>query len=146
MKLIVLNILFSLIMSPIVVEAPPVEKKQIQGKGIYQYHPDQMPKFLFFPKEKARWEGEKITAKEWELLTSVQKTGFITEYIEEIEKNFYISVQIDPLDYMIGLNGRAEDCKDQCLNKTITSFIDEFLEYEGIVLRGKPPDSAPSPF
>ena len=135
MKFVALNLIFCLIMSPIVTQDPSVDEP-LEGKGIFQYNPDGIQEFWFFPKDKARWDGASITAKEWNLLTKTQKTGLIVEYIEELERTLYIVLQIDAMKYMIGLDNYVDECEDQeCLQRTMISFIDELLEYEGIVLR-----------
>lgn len=46
----------------------------------YEYNSDNIPDICFFPANKARWDGSKITVKEWPMLTDFQKTMFIAEY------------------------------------------------------------------
>jgi len=54
---------------------------------IYEYSRDNIPETCFFPVDKARWDGSKITTKEWQMLTDFQKITFISEYIQEKKQN-----------------------------------------------------------
>ena len=59
-----------------------------KNKGtIYEYTRDNIPGICFFPADKARWDGSKVTAKEWHMLTDFQKIMFISEYIQEKKQN-----------------------------------------------------------
>jgi len=97
----------------------------------YEYSQDNIPDVCFFPIDKARWDGSKITAKEWKMLTDFQKTMFISEYIEELEKGYKTSIDINGWDYLIALNGFADACKDECLNELMTRVIKELLIEQG---------------
>ena len=58
-----------------------------ENKGTnYEYDNEDPLGVCFFPVEKARWDGYKITNKNWHQLTDFQKTMFLTEATEEIEK------------------------------------------------------------
>jgi hypothetical protein len=102
---------------------------------IYAYSSDDIPDICFFPKDKARWDGSKITAKEWQMLTDFQKTMFISEYVKELEKAHKKSININGWDYLIALNGFADSCKNKCLNEPMTRVIEELLIEHGKIKR-----------
>jgi hypothetical protein len=65
-----------------------------QNKGsIYEY--DDPPDVCFFPVDKARWGGYKVTIGDWEKLTDFQKTMFVSEAVEEIKRNEKGKVAVD---------------------------------------------------
>ncbi len=64
-----------------------------KNKGTaYEYSNDNIPDICFFPVEKARWDGYKVTNKNWSALTDFQKTMFIGEWVEETEKNENVTI------------------------------------------------------
>ena len=60
----------------------------------YEYDSNNIPDVCFFPVEKARWDGYKVTNKNWNQLTDFQKTMFISEAAEEIERNEKVTVDL----------------------------------------------------
>jgi maltose-binding protein MalE len=71
---------------------------------IYEY--DEPPAVYFFPADKAKWDGYKITASVWHKLTDGQKVAFIEEGAKEIERNEGVKVVIkDEPMLLIGING-----------------------------------------
>jgi len=61
--------------------------------NIYRY--DQAPYFWFFPKAWAKWDGYKITNKNWNQLSDYQKLKFILEGIQEIEGKQAVAIKIN---------------------------------------------------
>lgn len=76
-----------------------------QNKGsVYQYG-DDIPDVCFFPIDKARWNGYGVTAAKWSQLTDFQKTMFISEGAEEIERSEDVKVTIkDGWRLLIAIN------------------------------------------
>jgi hypothetical protein len=62
--------------------------------SVYKSHSNKLPDVCFFPREKAFWDGYRVTNKNWEQLTDDQKTRFIAEGIEEIQRNETLFVAI----------------------------------------------------
>ncbi|MEI8175655.1 MAG: hypothetical protein WCG78_02185 [Candidatus Omnitrophota bacterium] len=59
----------------------------------YDYDESDKPPVWFFPKEGARWDGNKITSHEWFQLAGQQKDMFITEGIAELERTRNVVVE-----------------------------------------------------
>jgi len=131
MKLFSLSLVLFLIMAPMV--TPEVTIGELPG-GIYKYDKNNPPEVWFFPADKARWDGAKITAKDWHMLSNFQKVVFINEYIEYFGQRFYITIKgIDAYSYSISLDNFADECKGGCLKKPMTGFIEELLAQDGIL-------------
>lgn len=60
----------------------------------YEYDSNNIPDVCFFPVEKARWDGYKVTNKNWNQLTDFQKTMFISEAADEIQRNEKVTVDL----------------------------------------------------
>jgi len=60
--------------------------------NIYRY--DEPPAICFFPKEKAKWDGYKITNKDWAQLNDYLKFMFILEAVRELEKKKSVMIGI----------------------------------------------------
>ena len=58
----------------------PMPRKQewfpLNKGTIYDYGDESIHKVFFFPVDEARWDGSKITPKEWRMLTDFQKVAF----------------------------------------------------------------------
>ncbi|MDD5120146.1 MAG: hypothetical protein PHR84_02410 [Candidatus Omnitrophica bacterium] len=52
------------------------------------------PEICFFPKDKAKWDGYRVTNKNWGRLTDYQKLMFIFEGSKEIEKKKAVIVSL----------------------------------------------------
>jgi len=99
--------------------------------SIYSYREDDIPQVFFFPKEKARWDGSKVTMREWYMLTDLQKEKFVSEYIGELRKQCNCAVEVMGLDYMRALNVFSVYSNNKSLNTPSTKFIDRMLEGQG---------------
>ncbi|MDD5466076.1 MAG: hypothetical protein PHP73_07060 [Candidatus Omnitrophica bacterium] len=53
--------------------------------NIYRYN--RVPHICFFPAAQAKWDGYKVTNKDWDQLDEYQKLVFILEGVKELEKN-----------------------------------------------------------
>lgn len=70
---------------------------------IYEY--DEPPDICFFPIDEAHWNGYEITNQNWNQLTDFQKVMFISEAVEEIERNEQTEIEeIDGWRFLIALN------------------------------------------
>lgn len=113
---------------------PQDNKNQDQG-SIYNYDEKNPPVVFFFPPEKARWDGNKVTMKEWYTLTDLQKEKFVNEYFGELERQYRESLEGIGLDYLNALNVFSYYSNDRSMNQPSTKFIKEML-----VAQGKLPD------
>ena len=99
--------------------------------SIYSYDENDMPEVFFFPKDKARWDGSKVTMKEWYLLTDLQKQRFITEYMEKLKKQYDGALEVMGLDYLRALNLFSVYSNDKTINMPSTRIIDKMLSGQG---------------
>jgi len=77
---------------------------------IYEYSQDNIPDVCFFPVEKARWDGYKVTNNNWSQLTDFQKTMFISEAAEEIRGNERVIVDLkDSRGILVAMNKTVAD-------------------------------------
>lgn len=102
---------------------------------IYAYNPDDLPEFFFFPKDKARWDGSKITMREWYMLTDLQKEKFIKEYMGELQAQYDNPINIMIADYLKALNVFSYYSNDKTMNEPSTKFIDKMLVGQGKIER-----------
>jgi len=76
----------------------------------YEYDRDKPPAVYFFPVEKAKWNGCKVTSQNWGQLDDLQKSRFIAEGTGEIER--VMSVVVGPVNgfrTVIATNKLVED-------------------------------------
>jgi len=98
---------------------------------IYSYREDDMPEVFFFPKEKARWDGAKVTMREWYMLTDLQKERFISEYLGELKKQYNSGVEVVGWDYLRALDIFSYYSNEKSLNEPSTKFMDKLLSGQG---------------
>jgi len=108
-------------------QAPPA---RTEG-SIYSYSDNDIPEVFFFPKEKARWDGTKVTMREWYMLTDLQKEKFISEYVGELKKQYQGAMDALGLDYMKALNIFSYYSNEKIQSEPSTKFIDMLLEGQG---------------
>jgi hypothetical protein len=107
------------------------ENAPIAGKtegSIYSYSDSDIPEVFFFPKEKARWDGSKVTMREWYMLTDLQKEKFITEYVGEFKKQYQGAIDAVGFDYLKALNLFSFYSNEKVQNEPSTKFIDLLME------------------
>lgn len=108
------------------------DRAQIRGEdSIYAYSEDDVPEVFFFPADRARWDGSKVTLKEWYLLTDLQKEKFISEYMGEMRRQYNNAVEIVGYDYLKALNLFSYYSNDKGLNEPSTKYIDRLLVGQG---------------
>lgn len=98
------------------------------GGSIYSYTDSDTPQVFFFPKDKARWDGTKVTMREWYLLTNLQKEKFVTEYIGQLENQYKQSINVMGLDYLEALNVFSYYSNGPAMEESPTRFIDRLLD------------------
>ena len=103
-----------------------------QNRGsIYQYSDNDIPDVCFFPVSKARWNGPMITTIEWRMLTDYQKTMFISEYVEELEKknNEYIDLE-GGWEFLIAVNTfvyEYDNSSPVLMTKVLDNLLKEYV-------------------
>ena len=101
--------------------------------SIYYYDQENLPEIFFFPKEKSRWDGEKVTMSEWYMLTELQKEKFLTEYLQQLQGQYNMSIDVMGVDYLKALNIFSSYSNDRTLHEPSTKFIDILLSGQGRV-------------
>ncbi len=102
--------------------------------SIYEYG-DDIPDVCFFPVNKARWDGYKVTTKTWNQLTDFQKVMFLSEGISEIEIKNQVkvddSIKGSPL-FLISINTVVDDINKSTTDNhmTMLEFIFNVLKYD----------------
>lgn len=108
--------------------------KTPEAKNPFTYDLLKPPEICFFPPEKARWNGYTLTNKEWKLLTVYQKTCFVTEAIDEIQRQSGATITLDDKwRVYIALNRGVEMMEKELAGKETTML--KFLL--GILQAGK---------
>ncbi|MFA5143165.1 MAG: hypothetical protein WC522_03195 [Candidatus Omnitrophota bacterium] len=96
--------------------------------SIYSYSDDDIPEVFFFPKEKARWDGSKVTMSEWYMLTDLQKERFVSEYLGELKAQYKGVIEALGLDYLKALNLFSYYSNAKAQSEPSTKFIDLLLK------------------
>lgn len=96
--------------------------------SIYSYSENNIPEVFFFPKDRARWDGSKVTMREWYMLTDLQKEKFVSEYLRELNKDYQGAMETLGLDYLKALNLFSYYSNDKTLNEPSTKFIDLLIK------------------
>ena len=99
--------------------------------SIYAYSDNDIPEVFFFPKEKARWDGTKVTMREWYMLTDLQKEKFVSEYLSELKKQYQGAVEAMGLDYLKALDLFSYYSNEKTQGQPSTKVIDLLLEGQG---------------
>lgn len=102
------------------------------GSSLYEYDENNPPEAFFFPPEKARWNGYKVTMAEWYLLTDLQKERFISEYMGELNRQYHAALESIGLDdYIRALNLFSYYSNNKTMNEPSTKFVDKLLSGQG---------------
>lgn len=99
--------------------------------SFYEYDEGERIDNWFFPKEKARWDGRALNMLEWHMLTNSQKTKFIVEYADLMEKEYNTDINIDIEKYVIAMNHIADTCSEQGLDIVGTNVVKDLLIDDG---------------
>jgi hypothetical protein len=75
-----------------------------QEGSIYHYDENDVPEVFFFPPDQARWNGYRVTMREWYLLSDLQKERFVSEYIGELKRHYLSALDAVGMDYLEALN------------------------------------------
>ncbi len=104
-----------------------------QNRGTIYDYGDDIPDICFFPVDKARWNGYEVTVAKWPQLTDFQKTMFISEGTEEIERNEGVKVDIkDGWKLLIAINGGVATMpKDSSV--PVLRFLRDLLKMDGSI-------------
>lgn len=132
----ILSVVVSISVPAVFPETVPEEVQAVQSSSdsIYSYDDNDLPEVFFFPKERARWDGSKVTMREWYMLTDLQKEKFITEYLWQLQIDNRIGFDIIGSDYLKALNIFSYYSDDKALREPSTKFIDILLNGQGKVL------------
>lgn len=109
----------------------------------FTYDEDNPPAVFFFPADKARWDGSKITVREWYMLTDYQKERFINEYLGEMRKNYSSPLEVVSTDYMRALNMFSSFSNEKAAAEPTTRIIDKLLAGQGKMEPGSEGTTAP---
>jgi hypothetical protein len=108
-------------------------------EGLYSYDPNNMPDVFFFPKERAKWDGSRVTVREWYMLTDTQKERFISEYLGELRDERLTGSDAMEMDYLKALNIFSSYSNDRTMREPSTKFIDILLSGQGkMTVKDKP--------
>ena len=109
------------------------EDIQTKTEGsVYSYTDDDIPKVFFFPKDKARWDGTKVTMREWYMLTDLQKERFVSEYLSELKKQYREAIEALDLDYTKALDIFSYYSNEKVQSQPSTKVIDLILKGQGV--------------
>ena len=109
------------------------EITQAKTEGsIYAYSNNDIPEVFFFPKEKARWDGTKVTMREWSMLTDLQKEKFVGEYLGELKKQYQGAIEALGLDYLKALDLFSYYSNEKAQSQPSTKVIDLLLKGQGV--------------
>ena len=100
--------------------------------SIYSYSNNDIPEVFFFPKEMARWDGTKVTMREWYMLTDLQKEKFVSEYLDELKKQYQGAIEALGLDYLKALDLFSYYSNEKAQGQPSTKVIDLLLKGQGI--------------
>ena len=96
--------------------------------SIYSYSENDIPEVFFFPKEKARWDGEKVTMREWYMLTDLQREKFVSEYLGELKKQYQCAMEVLGLDYLKALDTFSLYSNEKAQAEPPTKIIDLIIK------------------
>ena len=100
--------------------------------SIYAYSDSDIPEVFFFPREKARWDGTKVTMREWYMLTDLQKEKFVSEYLGELKRQYQGALEALGLDYLKALDLFSYYSNEKAQSQPSTKVIDLLLNGQGV--------------
>lgn len=108
------------------------ETPLVQGEGsIYAYDEANPPAVFFFPADKARWDGTKVSIREWYTLSELQKQKFIAEYLDEMRKQYTSPIDVVSMDYLRALNMFSYFSGDKGAAEPTVTVMDKLLRGQG---------------
>ena len=117
--------------APYACSAENAEQGNAPAESVYTYSQDDIPAVFFFPSDKARWDGAKVTMREWYTLTELQKEKFISEYVGELQKQYNQAIDVFGADYLRALNLFSRYSNENSLGAAPTRVIDALLTGQG---------------
>ncbi|MBU0605656.1 MAG: hypothetical protein KKH77_05150 [Candidatus Omnitrophica bacterium] len=123
-------------------EGSDAQASMVPRESLYSYDRNDMPNIFFFPRESARWDGSKVTMREWYMLTDTQKERFISEYLKELQGEYKMSIDVAGMDYLKALNIFSAYSNDKTMREPSTKFIDILLSGQGKITVKDRPNSA----
>jgi hypothetical protein len=97
----------------------------------YEFHEGEKIEKWFFPAGEAKWNGDRLTMIEWNVLTESQKVMFLTEYQNELKKEYGPNISIDMAKFILAMNYYADTCPSNCFAKPATDIVKELLVRDG---------------
>ena len=97
----------------------------------YEYNNNERIDVWFFPKEKARWDGAKVSLLDWNKLTRAQKVTFIVEYIKQMNSQYKSNIVVDIDKYILGMDYFNDNCPQACINIAAGDAINNLLISDG---------------
>ena len=101
-----------------------------KGASDFDYDTRNLPKYWFFPAKQAKWNGTKVTVKDWNLFTDQQKQKYVEEYvalaIDTLRDDYLIMKDIDPDYHLMALEifrSRVPDDSVEMQTIILTSLI-----------------------
>lgn len=87
MRLVTLAVVFTCLLNGCA--SVPASKRLVDD---YHYSYNEPPSICFFPKGQAKWDGYKITNKNWNKLDGYLKIMFIYEAVQESQRKNQVSI------------------------------------------------------
>ncbi|MCP4650883.1 MAG: hypothetical protein GY853_12505 [PVC group bacterium] len=108
--------------------------EEVEKDSAFSYDAKEAPNPCFFPVEKARWNGSKITGKNWESLDEFQRTMFIDEYVDGLEKLYQTPININMEDYLMYMNGILFMSDYDTSEILMTDALDDLLNRKSAIV------------
>ena len=93
-----------------------------KGQKPFEYDTRNPPRVWFFPEKEAKWRGDRITIKDWNILIPEQKRTFVEEYIDmalvSLNDEYLIMKEIDPDYHLMAL----EIFRSQVKNESVEMY------------------------
>lgn len=101
---------------------------------LFTYDEADPPAVFFFPPDKARWDGTRITVREWYMLSELQKQKFISEYLDEMRRQYDSPIDVAGAEYLKALNMFSYFSSDKSSAEPTIKVIDRLLSGQGKML------------
>jgi len=112
-KSLIYIIAMLVLVAPLFAEQAGFDPFPLNRGTIYEYTEENTPDTCFFPIDKARWDGYKVTIGDWKKLTDYQKFCFVSEGVEEIKRKGHVFLhEIVVPRTVIGLNESVKILKE----------------------------------
>ncbi len=118
---------------PVNADDQDLTSNEQSSTGLYYYDENNPPEVFFFPKEKAKWDGSKVTMREWYMLTEKQKEKYLDEYLQDLKAKNNVTIDIVSMEYLKALNAFSAYSNDKTLQEPSSKFIDILLSGQGKV-------------